>query len=493
MALLAGASLLFDNRPRSRARPSEVMILCAGLLAFAAIVGAAFGAGPLYRVRTAPITGVAVPTAVGLLLISAGMFLERPAAGVARLATLPGPGGALLRRLVLPGMVLPALLAFALSRAFTVVGVQDVALLFATLVALTTVGGLVLLVISAAPLDRAHTALAASRVEMRELFQQAPDGIFVADLEGRYTDVNRAGCEMLGYAREEIVGKTIVDLIPAEDVGRLAASKQHLLAGKAEVSEWRLLRKDGTQLPVELNAKILPDGRWQAFVRDISERRRIEDERQVFVSLLENSSDFIGIADPSGKPIYLNPAGRRMVGLPADFPVEKVQIVDCYPAEERAFAADVILKTMVERGRWSGETYFRHWQTEEAIPVSDEHFMIRDPSGAAGAGHGDRHARHLGAQARREGAAVPGRGRGGAGVVARLRADAGDPGAADGSRVRRLVHRRHRRERQPSAAAQGHQRARQPGVAWPPGWSGCRSIGVCPTSPGRSWTPDGRS
>ena len=381
VALLAGAALLFDNRPRSRARPSEVMILCAGLLAFAAIVGAAFGAGPLYRVRTAPITGVAVPTAVGLLLISAGMFLERPAAGVAQLATLPGPGGALLRRLVLPGMALPALLAFALSRAFTVVGVQDVALLFATLVALTTVGGLVLLAISAAPLDRAHTALAASRAEMRELFQQAPDGIFVADLEGRYTDVNRAGCEMLGYAREEIVGKTIVDLIPAEDVGRLAASKQHLLAGKAEVSEWRLLRKDGAQVPVELNAKILPDGRWQAFVRDISERRRIEDERQVFVSLLENSSDFIGIADPSGKPIYLNPAGRRMVGLPADFPVEKVQIVDCYPAEERAFAADVILKTMVERGRWSGETYFRHWQTEKAIPVSDEHFMIRDPSG----------------------------------------------------------------------------------------------------------------
>ena len=100
---------------------------------------------------------------------------------------------------------------------------------------LTTVGGLVLVAISAAPLYRAHKALAASRAETRELLQQAPDGIFVADLEGRYTDVNRAGCEMLGYAREEIVGKTILDLIPPEDVGRLAASKQLLLAGKAEV------------------------------------------------------------------------------------------------------------------------------------------------------------------------------------------------------------------------------------------------------------------
>ena len=137
-----------------------------------------------------------------------------------------------------------------------------------------------------------------------------------------------------------------------------------------------------------MSSNILPDGRWQAFARDITERRRIEDERQVFVSLLENSSDFIGIADPTGKPVYLNPAGRRMVGLAPDFPVEQVQIEDCYPKELRPFVTDVILKAMIERGRWSGETFFRHWQTEEAIPVSDEHFMIRDPSGARVLGMG---------------------------------------------------------------------------------------------------------
>ena len=154
-----------------------------------------------------------------------------------------------------------------------------------------------------------------------------------------------------------------------------------LVPGQVERSEWRQRRKDGTLIPVDVSANILPGGRWQAFARDISERRRIEDERQVLVSLIENSSDFIGVADPSGKPIYVNPAGRRMVGLPADYPVEKTQIPEYYPAEERAFASDVILKAMMERGRWSGETYFRHWQTEQAIPVSDEHFMIRDPSG----------------------------------------------------------------------------------------------------------------
>ena len=45
-----------------------------------------------------------------------------------------------------------------------------------------------------------------------------------------------------------------------------------------DVGEWRLLTKDGTYLPVEVSAKILPDGRWLAFVRDISERKRAEEQ-----------------------------------------------------------------------------------------------------------------------------------------------------------------------------------------------------------------------
>src|SRR6185369_1708494 len=123
-----------------------------------------------------------------------------------------------------------------------------------------------------------------------------------------------------------------------------------LESGQVHRAEWTQRRKDGTRILVEVSSNVLSGGRWQAFVRDVSERRRIEDERQVFVSLLENSSDFIGIADPSGRPIYLNPAGRRLVGLPADYPVEKTEILDYYAPEQRAFASQVILKEMTERG-----------------------------------------------------------------------------------------------------------------------------------------------
>ena len=184
--------------------------------------------------------------------------------------------------------------------------------------------------------------------------------------------MNQAACRLLDYERDELVGKTIFDVIPPEDADRLTAVKAELLEPtNVNKADWTMRRKDGTLVPVEVSANIIPDGRWQAFIRDISERRRIEDERQVFVSLLDNSSDFIGIADPPGKPIYLNAAGRRMIGLPPDFPIDRVAIEDCYPPELLSFVRDVILATMrAERGQWKGETFFQNVSTHAKLPVS---------------------------------------------------------------------------------------------------------------------------
>jgi PAS domain S-box-containing protein len=225
------------------------------------------------------------------------------------------------------------------------------------------------------------TLITHSEARVRGLIDLAPDPFFLFDLDSRCVDVNEAACRMLGYTRDELVGRRIGTLLRNEDAPRVAAERKAMLAsGQSLTSEWALRRKDGSFVVAEMSAKILADGHWQVFVRDITERKRREDERRVFVSLLENSSDFIGIADADGKPIYLNPAGRQMVGLPPDFPVEQTHIQDYYPPSERRFANEVILKSMIERGRWSGETFFRHWQTGQAIPVSDEHFMIRNPA-----------------------------------------------------------------------------------------------------------------
>jgi PAS domain S-box-containing protein len=125
--------------------------------------------------------------------------------------------------------------------------------------------------------DRSENALRESEARYRALVEQAPDGIFIADVQGRYTDVNPAGCRMLGYTRDELLGKTKADLLAPEDVPRLSANRELLrTSGNSVVTEWMLRRKDGGFLPVEVNAKILSDGRWQSFVRDISERKRGE-------------------------------------------------------------------------------------------------------------------------------------------------------------------------------------------------------------------------
>jgi PAS domain S-box-containing protein len=81
-------------------------------------------------------------------------------------------------------------------------------------------------------------------------------------------------CRLLGYEREELVGKTIFDIIPADDAPRPVAVRDQLLAPEeVHRAEWNQKRKDGTLVPVEVSSNILADGRWQAFVRDISERK----------------------------------------------------------------------------------------------------------------------------------------------------------------------------------------------------------------------------
>ncbi|HEY0885073.1 MAG TPA: PAS domain-containing sensor histidine kinase [Ramlibacter sp.] len=118
---------------------------------------------------------------------------------------------------------------------------------------------------------------------LKAVVEQAPVAIFVADLEGRYAYVNQAGCRMLGWSREELLGKRIADLLAPADRGRLARSRQAMLQGSTECGEWALRCADGSFLPVEVTANILPGGHWQAFVRDLSQPKAEQRQRQALL------------------------------------------------------------------------------------------------------------------------------------------------------------------------------------------------------------------
>jgi PAS domain S-box-containing protein len=157
-----------------------------------------------------------------------------------------------------------------------------------------------------------------SEPDIHRLLEAAPDGVFVADMHGRYIYVNGAGCRMLGMEPSEILGRTIFDLIPEGDAIRLQASKRAMLEGRAHVEEWVLRHKDGHWVPVEVSANILPNGLWQAFVRDISQRKQMEQQAQATERTLAGIFDLlpvgVWITDREGTITRGNEAGRRIWG-----------------------------------------------------------------------------------------------------------------------------------------------------------------------------------
>ena len=124
-------------------------------------------------------------------------------------------------------------------------------------------------------------ALRASEERYRSLVEQAVDGIFVSDGQGRYLDVNTAGASMLGYTREEVLRLTIPDVIDPAERSRLPAEIERLREGDVRLSEWHFLRKDGSIFPGEVMSRRLPDVRLQAILRDITERKETEKAREL--------------------------------------------------------------------------------------------------------------------------------------------------------------------------------------------------------------------
>ncbi|HUJ47086.1 MAG TPA: ATP-binding protein [Rhizomicrobium sp.] len=285
LAFLAIAVLLFDTRPMERLRPSEWCALAAGVIASTALLGQIFGVAPLFAFAGNLVRGMAVHTALGVLLLSWGFLLERPDAGLMKLVTSAGPGGILLRRLAPAAAIAPVSFAIASVRLMNVSDKTQIEFAFAALAVVSTLASFFLLSITAAHLNRAHETIARMQAETREIIDSASDAIFVSDLSGRFLDVNLAACRMVGYTREELLGKSVMDLHRPEDLPRLEEQRSSLVAGAVRVNEWELVCKDGTLLPVEVSAKILPDGRWEAFIRDITDRKRFERQQQFLVEL----------------------------------------------------------------------------------------------------------------------------------------------------------------------------------------------------------------
>ena len=157
----------------------------------------------------------------------------------------------------------------------------------------------------------AEQALVLSEQRYRALMQEAADGIFIADSDGHYVNVNPRGCAMVGYREDELLRMNMKDLIPPGDPPPQLAL---LRTVRSIMLERRLRHQDGHLIDVEISASMLEDGRLQSIVRDITQRKRAEEEMQKLSSAVEQTADSVLITDANGVIEYVNPAFEHNTG-----------------------------------------------------------------------------------------------------------------------------------------------------------------------------------
>jgi len=110
------------------------------------------------------------------------------------------------------------------------------------------------------------------------ILEQAADAIFIGSPDGTCSTVNELGCELTGYSREELRGANIQLIFASKVLAEAPLNFDLVGKGKTVARERLLTRKDGSQVMVEMRTKRLSDGSVQSIIRDISERRRLEEK-----------------------------------------------------------------------------------------------------------------------------------------------------------------------------------------------------------------------
>ncbi len=121
-----------------------------------------------------------------------------------------------------------------------------------------------------------------SESEHRRLMEQASDVILIGDESGRVTLANPKAEELVGVELEALIGLPLASLFTPADAANARDDYASLAHGTSIVRELELQRRGGPPLPVEASIKRLVDGRLQAILRDLSERRRLEHERRAW-------------------------------------------------------------------------------------------------------------------------------------------------------------------------------------------------------------------
>ena len=171
---------------------------------------------------------------------------------------------------------------------------------------------------------KSEIALRESEEKFKAFFEFAPDACYLSDLEGYFMDGNKAAEELIGYKKEELIGKNFLglNLLPPEQLPKAAELLQKNIEGQTTGPDELILnRKDGSQVAVEIGT-LMTQMKGQGVVigiaRDVTERKRAEElkkSEEKYKLLAEYSADVIFKVDIATEQyIYISPSIERLLG-----------------------------------------------------------------------------------------------------------------------------------------------------------------------------------
>ena len=165
-------------------------------------------------------------------------------------------------------------------------------------------------------LTRTREDLVAREREYKLMVSAAIDGFWVFDLEGRILDCNESAVAQTGYARGDVIGRSIRQLIAPENEPAVAGHLERIVAQTSARFDIRGLTRDRRVVELEISANYLPygGGRIFAFSRDISDRKRREEAQRRYQLLLQAARDAFLLVARDGRIVEVNDAAIALYG-----------------------------------------------------------------------------------------------------------------------------------------------------------------------------------
>ncbi len=231
---------------------------------------------------------------------------------------------------------------------------------------------------------RTEAAARSSEEKFSTLFDAVDDAIFILDEQGKFIEINRAAHERLGYTREEMLSMSLGQLDAPEFAPLVPRRIAEVSEKGSAIHESAHVRKDGTVMPVEVNAKIITYGGRKAIIsviRDITERKKTEDalrkNERFLQTIIETEPECIKLLDEQGHLLMMNRAGLAMIQADS-FEQLRGGRICALVAEPYRAAFDGITRD-VFRGRSRtlafeaiGLRGRRIWLETHAVPLRDE-------------------------------------------------------------------------------------------------------------------------